>query len=166
MIESKLPTLQTLSHVFNLLGVVSLKAKYWDHFCSPRILMISQILFQKEQKSTCLQMILLFFYSSENICDINGRLNVDLRSISLGIEDNKLTLNARKTKAMFCSQPKLEQSQNLKLFLNDDHRENVTDCKYLGVVLDQTMSWKPHVNQICLNLFINTLVYFTVSGSG
>ena len=98
-------------------------------------------------------MILLFFYSSENICDINDRLNVDLRSISLWMEENKLTLNAKKTKAMlFCSQPKLDHSQHLKLYLNDVHLENVNDCKYLGVVLDQTMSWKPHVNQICLNV--------------
>ena len=37
-------------------------------------------------------------------------------------------------------------------FLNDGHLENVYDCKYLGVVLDQTMSWKLHTNQICQNV--------------
>ena len=42
----------------------------------------------------------IIFYSSENICDINDRLNADLRSISLWMEDNNLTLTAKKTRAM------------------------------------------------------------------
>ena len=49
-------------------------------------------------------------------------------------------------------------SQYLAQFLNGVHLENVNDQKYLGVVLDQTINWKQHINQHdqmseCIGLF-------------
>ena len=127
--------------------------------------MISQMLFQGTKINLNANDTAIL-YSSENICDIKDHLNVDLWSISLWMEENKLyTLNAKKTKVtLSCSQPKLDQSQDLKISLNDVHLENVNECKYLGVIVDKLWAGN-HTSIKFVRMFVNTLVYFIVSGS-
>lgn len=85
--------------------------------------------------------------------DINVALNADLAKIASWMEENQLTLNTKKTKAMlFCSNHNLDKTDQLCLYLKNTQLENVTHCKYLGLTLDQTLKWDLHINNICLTV--------------
>ena len=43
---------------------------------------------------------------------------------------------------------KLRRFNFVKIKINDTNLERVKECKYLGVLLDETLSWKPQINQV------------------
>ena len=66
------------------------------------------------------------------------------------MEANKLTLNAKKTKAMlFCTTHFNKKVDELNLYMGNDLLENVNNCKYLGVILDQNLKWEAQINHTC-----------------
>ena len=91
------------------------------------------------------------FISDENIGELFQQMNNELKSVSTWFKVNKLSINTDKTKwkifhptskkhFMPTKFPELStDSINLK-------RETVT--KFLGVFIDQIVTWKPHINTI------------------
>ena len=65
-------------------------------------------------------------YSSKNKYDINCVLNEELQMVSEWMYNNKLTLNASKTKVMtFGTSQKKKNGDNLTVKIKDDILENV-----------------------------------------
>ena len=90
------------------------------------------------------------FYCHENSpTDLQLKLNVDLAAITSWLHDNKLTLNVAKSKFMIIgSRAKLSQFNDIALGANNDRLENVTEFKYLGVTINQYLTWHDHIDQI------------------
>ena len=42
----------------------------------------------------------------------------------------------------------MRRFNSVKIKINDTNLERVKECKYLGVLLDETLSWKPQINQV------------------
>ena len=73
----------------------------------------------------------------------------DLNRVSNWIECNKLILNHSKTKTMlFGSRQNLAQSPNFCIQRHGKILEKVPKFSYLGVFLDETLSWKDHVEYV------------------
>ena len=67
--------------------------------------------------------------------------------VSEWFKANRLTLNIKKTKfVIFGSRHKLRQMPALNLSINNEKLEQVTSMKYLGVILDDILSFDPHVD--------------------
>ena len=89
-----------------------------------------------------------FFLSHKNIDTLFAIMNVELENVSTWFNSNKLSLNVDRTKwSLF--QP-LSKRQFLpltlpNLLIEDIHikREHVT--KFLGVFIDENLSWKQHI---------------------
>ena len=67
------------------------------------------------------------------------------------LHDNKLTLNVTKSKFMIIgSRKKLSQFNDIALVANNDQLENVTKIKYLGVTINQYLTWhaRDHIEQL------------------
>ena len=90
------------------------------------------------------------FYCHENSpTDLQLKLNVDLAAITSWLHDNQLTLNVAKSKFMIIgSRAKLSQFNDIALDANNDRLENVTEFKYLGVTINQYLTWHDHIDQI------------------
>ena len=74
--------------------------------------------------------------------ELNDALQRDFNLISDWYIDNKLTLNAKKTKLMLSGgKTMLLQFNNFQFFF-------VPSIKYLGVVLDEKWKWKMHMNSL------------------
>jgi len=74
-------------------------------------------------------------------------LNLDLKNINDWLSLNKLSLNTDKTKAMIHhARQKSVTYPNLKLA--NKNIEFVKQFKLLGLILDESVSWKEHVNYI------------------
>ena len=62
---------------------------------------------------------------------------------------NTLRFNARKCKYMIISRKKKPLSPSLDLHIDGSPLERVTSYKYLGVLITSTLSWSPHITNVC-----------------
>ena len=89
-----------------------------------------------------------FFLSHTDIKEMFKVMNEELEKFNIWFKANKLSLNADKTK--FTLFHKTSQSENLplklpKLIMNDTLIERKDSLKFLGVLIDETLSWKNHI---------------------
>ena len=85
-------------------------------------------------------------------------MNKELKHVSDWLTANKLTLNIKKSNFVLFHpyQKKLDYTPNLKIF---DHKsgtqislESKTFVKYLGILLDNNLSWKALIDYISLKI--------------
>ncbi len=89
------------------------------------------------------------FYLSEDIDELRLSLQYDLQSIAYWMKENRLSLNASKTKFMMVgSRYKLARTREFTLSLNGDQIENVSTFKYLGILLDRNLQFHTHIDSI------------------
>ena len=89
--------------------------------------------------------------SSPDPMTLEFKLNSDLKKIQNWLHSNKLTLNVKNTKyAIIDSRYKLN-NLNHDFIVSVDNREieRVTSYKYLGVEIDETLSWRNHTDSLC-----------------
>ena len=70
---------------------------------------------------------------------------------------NKLTLNLSKTCYMIFSR---KQQDNIKITVGRHLIENVSNCKYLGILLDNELKWVHHINSIYSKLIKFTSIFY------
>ena len=100
----------------------------------------------KSSKMTMFADDMAFYCSETSATDLQRKLNYDLQSISSWLQEHKLTLNIKKSKFMIIgSQVKLKNFQDVQLVLEQDSLENVTEFKYLGIIINQHLTWHDHV---------------------
>ena len=92
----------------------------------------------------------MVFYCHENSpTNLQSKLNADLAAITSWLHDNKLTLNVTKSKLLVIGgRNKLSQFNDTALVSNNDQLENVTKFKYLGVIINQHLSYHDHIEQL------------------
>ena len=87
--------------------------------------------------------------NEHNILTINGEL--------LGVNDwlvaNRLSLNVNKTKCMiFHNSQKYISNFSLNLILTHGEIEKVCTFNFLGIILDENIHWKPHIENVACKL--------------
>lgn len=88
----------------------------------------------------------VIYYSTSDFQDLEDKLNCDLANICQWFNDNFLTLNVSKCKfVLFGNQNKLRSCSHLSLKINDHVLERHESFKYLGVKINQNMSWSDHI---------------------
>ena len=103
----------------------------------------------KPSKMTMLADDMAFYCSETSAADLQRKLNYELQSISSWLQEHKLTLNIKKSKFMIIgSQVKLKNFQDLQLVLKQDSLENVTEFKYLGIIINQHLTWHDHFEML------------------
>ena len=94
-------------------------------------------------------------FNSSFSCDKNDvnhmseQINTELRNIQEWLNINKLSLNVSKTKFMIFH----HHQRNIKtitptLKINCEPVERVTEFKFLGLTIDENLSWEPHIQKI------------------
>ena len=79
-------------------------------------------------------------------------MNKDLRSLSKWLNANKISLNITKTEVLIFKRKGRIFDTDLKLKLCGKKLFTSESVKYLGVILDECLQWKFHINQLCLKL--------------
>ena len=68
------------------------------------------------------------------------------------MKSNRLALSILKTNfVLFCSK-KLKLYKSLNLKIDGVNIQEVSTVRYLGVTFDSNLTWKNHVNELCLKL--------------
>ena len=87
-------------------------------------------------------------FSDKNIVSKINIVNRELVEVSNWFKANKLSINASKTNFMIlgtsCMTSKVQNDLNITL--NNTDLEKVTSTKFLGVIIDENLSWKNHIN--------------------
>ena len=103
------------------------------------------------------------FASSPSIRDLEKLMNEELAKIKEWCDLNKLSINIKKTNYMIVKSPKKKPGNtNIKLSNSDgssDIIEKTDHIKYLGVFLDEKLSWKHHIAYVCSRIARNTGVF-------
>ena len=91
----------------------------------------------------------VLLFRAKNADELQNDMQVGLRVAEKWFAHNKLTLNLKKTKFMLLgTRQRLAAFSNLDLILSNQHIEKVKTFKYLGVMLDEQLLWKEHIDYI------------------
>ena len=91
------------------------------------------------------------FFSHKDIKLLFETVNCELANIHEWFNANKLSLNVKKTKYSFFHPAQKSNTIPLrlpKLEINKNTIERETASKFLGVILDENLTWKAHINTI------------------
>ena len=88
------------------------------------------------------------YISGSNSCPValQNLMNSELEKVFQWLNTNKLSLNAKKTSYMIFSKNK--KSENFQIKIGNDILSRVHQAKYLGVIIDDRLNWKPHVAMV------------------
>ena len=96
-------------------------------------------------------MIQIFYYSHRNSKTRFGTVNCELQKICQWFRANKLSLNVTKTNYIFFHKNSTKDKLPLKmpeLKIGNSIIKRKSSVKFLGVMLDENMSWKDHIKTI------------------
>ena len=93
---------------------------------------------------------LIKFNSSIKV--INKQVNKDFKTLSNWLNANKICLNVSKTELVLFRSAKKQLEFGLKLKLNGKRLYPTDSVKYLGVKIDEHLTWKPHIDGISAKL--------------
>ena len=86
-------------------------------------------------------------YQNKHKMQYERKINEELLKVNLWLQANKLTVNVKKSKSMFFfKHPKVIDPPKLKL--DNIDIENVDKFNFLGVYINQNLTWFDHINAI------------------
>ena len=85
------------------------------------------------------------FYSNKNLKVLEKDVNSALKDISEWLIANKLSLNVTKSKLLLFNISNQKRSEKINLHINGAVIEEPEYAKYLGVIIDNKLSWGPHI---------------------
>ena len=91
----------------------------------------------------------MIYFSSNKACDLEKKLNSDLKHLCRWFNDNLLTLNVSKCKfVIYGSSRKVAKFDNVSITVNDSTLDRIDSFKYLGVTIQQNLTWSEHIDNI------------------
>ena len=89
-------------------------------------------------------------FGTTNI-EVEREINKEISKVNTWLLSNKLVLNVAKSKFMlFFKHPKVVPT--LKLLINGNPIEQVTNFNFLGVTIDQKITWSDHNTKISIKV--------------
>ena len=84
--------------------------------------------------------------------EIINTANVELNKVHQWLIQNHLSLNIKTSRYMIFSKSKLEIIPQTDLMINDIQIVRVSQFKFLGYYLDESLSWKFHISMIAAKI--------------
>ena len=75
-------------------------------------------------------------------------MNQELENITSWLSCNKLSLNVKKTQYMVFKTKRKKLDQTFEIKINDQQINKVSYTKFLGLYIDDELSWRKHIDQI------------------
>ena len=102
------------------------------------------------------QLFSVLFADDTNIFDTNSDLkslidnvNIELEKNVTWLNANKLSLNVEKTHYMLFRNKGRIIENTLKVYMNSQEISEVETTKFLGIIIDNRLNWKHHIDSIC-----------------
>lgn len=90
----------------------------------------------------------VLIYSCRDINELQQQIQQDLVTLNEWMYHNSLSFNANKTQFMvFNPPPNLQEIMN-PVIINNTQIQHTNTAKYLGLIIDNKLIWKPHIEYI------------------
>ena len=86
---------------------------------------------------------------SDSVSKVHSSLQLCLDLANLWLQRNGLKINAGKTKSMLIHSRRKIVDGNLTLNVDDRSVECVQSFKFLGVIINDTLTWVDHISMVC-----------------
>ena len=96
-----------------------------------------------------------FFCTGSDLSSIIGIVNHELCKVVDWLNSNKMSLNIDKTHFMIFKPKRKKYAASGDIVINGSTINEVDSTKFLGVLIDNNLSWKPHINLICSKIAKN-----------
>ena len=90
--------------------------------------------------------------TSDNYPDIMRIANCELEKLNIWFIANKLSLNVSKTNYMIITNKKSKPGATFKIMIANQSIERVMVSKFLGILVDDKLTWKDHITQIATKI--------------
>jgi len=104
--------------------------------------------------STCKVSTILFADDTNLLCsgkdlqELESIVNIQLTGVQEWLLVNQLTLNKKKSKFIIFKSHKKRFKRQLHLQLSGNDLQRVEESKFLGIIIDQHLTWKNHVEYV------------------
>ena len=88
------------------------------------------------------------YYESDNITRLEYKISKELLKVKSWLEVNKLALNIEKTNFVLFHSPRKKLPINIKIRFGKKPVTRSRYVKFLGVLLDEHLSWKFHISEL------------------
>lgn len=96
-------------------------------------------------------------YSHSDLEHLLSVINNELQAFSLWFKANKLSLNIKKTNfLLFNSGKSCMGNKDVEVFIDNNSISLSSSVKFLGILIDDKLCWKPHISTISSKIARNT----------
>ena len=88
-------------------------------------------------------------YSGKNINSLAKIVDKELSVLSGWFKVNVLSINVKKSNYMIIQNSRKKIPNGIQINFDDISLVQCTNCKYLGVLIDNNLTWKYHVRKVC-----------------
>ena len=88
------------------------------------------------------------FFNHKNLDTLQMTMNNELSNIASWLSANKLSLNIKKTHFIIFKSRGKKINQNVSIKIDNQEIEQVKHTKFLGLHIDNELSWKYHIEQV------------------
>ena len=92
------------------------------------------------------------FLSHRDAYTLYNTMNQELKNITTWLSTNKLSLNVNKTHFMIFKTKNRTFSQRMSITIDGQQIEQVKYTKFLGLFIDEELSWKYHINHVTMKI--------------
>jgi len=102
------------------------------------------------------------FLTGKKIHEMTVIFNEELAKLTTWLAVNKLSLNIDKTNYMIFKGKRKGKAPDLNIKIGDKPVKRIDKTKFLGVTIDDTLSWKPHLHEVankvskCIGILLKT----------
>jgi hypothetical protein len=89
------------------------------------------------------------FYSHNDPYELARVINEELEYIDLWMKVNKLSVNTNKTNYILFKGKNKKNYKNISIIFDKTQLVQKQSIKFLGVVIDENISWKSHISYFC-----------------
>jgi len=94
----------------------------------------------------------MLFFSNPSLKSLTKKLNIDLKCLTNWLNSNKIALNSSKTELLLFKPRHKICTYDAKFTINGNRIYPSKSVKYLGIYIDDTLSWETHTNFVCNKL--------------
>ena len=102
------------------------------------------------------------YFDSDNLLNLQKIINGELKKVRKWLEANSLALNIDKTNYVIFPSPTNKADSFVRIKLGSKPVSRVNCIKYLGVLIDSTLSWKPHIVELSKKLARTSGIFYKI----
>ena len=102
------------------------------------------------------------YYEADNLILLQRTVNKELIKVKMWLDINKLSLNIDKTNFIILKSPQHSSSEIINIKIGNFPVKKTCYVKFLGVLLDENLSWKYHLTELSKKLARTCGMFFKV----